>query len=729
MAKRPEDRFESATQVAELLEGCLAYVQQPAAMPLPEAIAALAPKKTRRPPAGKYIAAAAFAFAFIFAGVFVVLELNKGTLTIQSGVEDIRVRITRGEEIVDDLKVTKGEKSIRVAAGQYAVEVIGDTDGLTVENGQVTLHRADTKVVKITRNTHHDNLRTYTDPNEALQAYRSNSDDSLSEAIAQFNFLRTKDPLNDQPALTKDELIACAFWHIERNHELTESLKAALNQIAKQHQWPEGWSIDGSYLDLPPDATPVRAYRISLVHAATGEQFTIRERCIEPPSAYAKPVLNTSTEGTQLWAAIKRFNARYNQADGRKQPPLTENEVVAAIFHHKTKRDEADVSDSLFEKFQQIAKTRFLPEGASIEVIPTFGVEGGATYTIWSIRIKMLQDEAGKEGWTYAFEIREQFVSVKHGDAGKIQWGKPAENGLQAGVRLLPALLRYELGQKIDVQVLYRNILSKPISAHVPNFCGYEVTVLDSNGAKMEVVDFQEPIVVGGAVSAHFGDEPISSRGRSLAFAPSSLAMDKRVDYLSKTGASILILVEPGKSYRLQFSVSNVADRTQGAIISGEIDVAIGPEVRAPSNSRSEWLDKLRGDWNVEQFSHGEDGNVRRERSTAKVLGSRIEFMSTDNVNSMIFDLEVGDAGPPQQLDMRMVLSANERAEMLKPWEGTAESPPESITNPVFHAIIEADDAGLRICNHQHPCETRPIQFTDKGGRVIWHLTRPNGSQ
>ncbi len=35
MAKRPEDRFESAAQVAELLEGCLAHVQQPAAMPLP----------------------------------------------------------------------------------------------------------------------------------------------------------------------------------------------------------------------------------------------------------------------------------------------------------------------------------------------------------------------------------------------------------------------------------------------------------------------------------------------------------------------------------------------------------------------------------------------------------------------------------------------------------------------------------------------------------------------
>ncbi len=81
-------------------------------------------------------------------------------------------------------------------------------------------------------------------------------------------------------------------------------------------------------------------------------------------------------------------------------------------------------------------------------MIPTFGVEGGSTYTIWSVRIKMLQDEAGKEGWTYAFEIREQFVSVKHRDAGEIHWGKPAENGLQAGVYFRHRCLVTNLGRR-----------------------------------------------------------------------------------------------------------------------------------------------------------------------------------------------------------------------------------------------------------------------------------------
>ncbi len=88
------------------------------------------------------------------------------------------------------------------------------------------------------------------------------------------------------------------------------------------------------------------------------------------------------TRGIQrnsLSAAIKRFNATNFRADGKKQPPLTEDEVIAAILHQQTRRDEHDVSDSLFERLQNIARTRILPEGVTFEVIPTFGTEGDTT--------------------------------------------------------------------------------------------------------------------------------------------------------------------------------------------------------------------------------------------------------------------------------------------------------------------------------------------------------------
>ncbi len=155
MSKSPENRFENALEVADLLGQCLAHVQQPAGKPLPEAVAATAPIKYRRPPIGKFIAAAAFAFALVFAGVFIVLELNKGTLTIQSDADDIRVRITHGDEVIDELKVTKSGQSVRVAAGQYKVEVIGKADDLIVDNEQVTLHRSGNEVVRIIRKANH----------------------------------------------------------------------------------------------------------------------------------------------------------------------------------------------------------------------------------------------------------------------------------------------------------------------------------------------------------------------------------------------------------------------------------------------------------------------------------------------------------------------------------------------------------------------------------------------
>ena len=62
---------------------------------------------TSLPPIGKFIAAAAFAFSLIFAGVLIVLELNKGTLTIESEADDVPIRIMQGDDVVEKLTVTK----------------------------------------------------------------------------------------------------------------------------------------------------------------------------------------------------------------------------------------------------------------------------------------------------------------------------------------------------------------------------------------------------------------------------------------------------------------------------------------------------------------------------------------------------------------------------------------------------------------------------------------------
>ena len=61
MAKQPEDRFESASEVAELLEECLAHVQQPTTVPLPACVASPSRGGGRR--ARWLVVGAVFAFA------------------------------------------------------------------------------------------------------------------------------------------------------------------------------------------------------------------------------------------------------------------------------------------------------------------------------------------------------------------------------------------------------------------------------------------------------------------------------------------------------------------------------------------------------------------------------------------------------------------------------------------------------------------------------------------
>ena len=170
MSKSPEDRFANALEVADLLGQCLAHVQQPAAMPLPEAVAALAPKRTRRPPIGKFIAAAAGAAALFFAGILIVLELGKGTLTIESELDDVPIRIMQGEEVVKSLTVSKEGATTRIGAGKYIVEIGQDFDKAVIKDGGVELSRGATAIVKVTH-TNADTAEDEKAKDEAAKAW------------------------------------------------------------------------------------------------------------------------------------------------------------------------------------------------------------------------------------------------------------------------------------------------------------------------------------------------------------------------------------------------------------------------------------------------------------------------------------------------------------------------------------------------------------------------------
>lgn len=164
MSKAPEHRFESADEVAQLLEDCLAHVQQPTTVTLPKRVEQLAQRPARQPHraserfsqkpwanANRLVVGAVFAFTMIFAGILIVLELNKGTLRIESDFDDIAVRITQQERVVKRLTVSDDGASIRIAAGQYVLEIEGEHDAVHIVGGRITVTRGGDDVVRIVR--------------------------------------------------------------------------------------------------------------------------------------------------------------------------------------------------------------------------------------------------------------------------------------------------------------------------------------------------------------------------------------------------------------------------------------------------------------------------------------------------------------------------------------------------------------------------------------------------
>lgn len=164
LSKSRDDRPASAEVVAELLEGCLAHVQEPSTTPLPAPVAgfekslgtryrnarqAESPGRFRYPPIRKLIAVAAFAVPLLIAGFFITLETGKGTITIESEVDDVRIVIKKEGRVHDKLTVNRDGASIRLYAGEYEVALDGEFDRMIIDKKTIQLGRLEETIVKI----------------------------------------------------------------------------------------------------------------------------------------------------------------------------------------------------------------------------------------------------------------------------------------------------------------------------------------------------------------------------------------------------------------------------------------------------------------------------------------------------------------------------------------------------------------------------------------------------
>lgn len=114
------------------------------------------------------------------------------------------------------------------------------------------------------------------------------------------------------------------------------------------------------------------------------------------------------TQDTPLSDAIAAFNKKaLNDPIGAKQPPLTMDEVVAAILLWERSADIL-VSDDLFASFKRIAETKSLPTTAEFARLTGYD-RGSQVFDVWSVRVRMKR----ADGSSYEFLIRERVVGSR----------------------------------------------------------------------------------------------------------------------------------------------------------------------------------------------------------------------------------------------------------------------------------------------------------------------------
>ncbi len=514
MAKCPDDRYESATEVAELFEGCLAHVQQPTMMPLPVGVQALAAQAQanakgtvpsrlksihqRIPPAGKLLAAAVFGFSLIFAGVLIVVELNKGTLTIESEADDVPIRIKRGEDVAK----------------------------ITFRPGD------DVATIPLTPQRH------------------------VAEAIREFNHLHPADAKGKpQPPLTQSELRAVLMW-MQSNGELSDGLVLALRSSldTRDRVLPAGWRfVGGLAYETCPDGV-VQTWQIQLETNGLAKPIAIRRSAIAPPPDVRKPTEfpDESETSISLTSMIENFNAAHPEIDQRgslphELPPLTLDEVLAAVELSRAEYVMPSSKGPASTVLQRIVATHCLTLDARFELVSEIEDSIGQWYTVESIHLVVPRAEDPAK--TERIKVRHQFVDGDVNHPKATHWSKPGRNGLQAGVRLVPAEHTYEHGDVVDIEFLYRSAIAQKVAATLPPTFQFGKV----RGVRLERVSFVKPKWPDGSVHTLVGSDPLVLRGHRM-----QICFDS--SETSKPGVNLKAMTRPEAAHYVRFTVPNPGD-------------------------------------------------------------------------------------------------------------------------------------------------------------------------
>jgi eukaryotic-like serine/threonine-protein kinase len=148
-AKDPAQRFQSAAEVAALFAGCLAHVQQPDRVPLPDVSGRGARSVERGARRRRWLAAAAALVLLAgglaaWAGNVLRVKTAEGTLVIEVNDPSVKVSVDGSEVTITGA----GLAELKVRAGHH--RVLATKDGSEVRNELIEIERDGKKLVKVT---------------------------------------------------------------------------------------------------------------------------------------------------------------------------------------------------------------------------------------------------------------------------------------------------------------------------------------------------------------------------------------------------------------------------------------------------------------------------------------------------------------------------------------------------------------------------------------------------
>lgn len=156
LSKDPDLRYQSSSEVAELLTAWQAHLLDPANARAPESASQAKTLASGSGVGGRFngklpwfLAAGMFGF-FAWAATVIILQTDQGTLRIESAADaNVPIVIRKGNEVVEELTVTSDGASVEVKAGEYVIEIAGEADGFEVLDQSVVIQRGETQVARV----------------------------------------------------------------------------------------------------------------------------------------------------------------------------------------------------------------------------------------------------------------------------------------------------------------------------------------------------------------------------------------------------------------------------------------------------------------------------------------------------------------------------------------------------------------------------------------------------